>query len=181
MNRKLLSSALVLCLIFAIVSCSKDSSNDSGGGIEPTPLEKSADSLKKFVLGKHFVPVDFYASRPIDYDQTDQDMTKKTDLKPYILPYLADDVIEFRDNGVLHVDQGTILYSGKPTTFDTVWSVETSKALNAVYLNYLDYYYHGRRYTLSTRNDSTMIAYVAWVNPNDGADTATLYTKFLKK
>lgn len=182
MNRTILSASLVFTVLLVAVSCSKDSSNDGGGGTVMTPLEKKADSLRTYVKGKHFIPVDFYSSRPIDYDQDDATIKSETNLKPYIFGYLADDVIVFQDNGKLSVDQMDSMYSGKPEkVFTADWNVETSKALNVVYLNYLDYYYLPKRYTLSTFNDTTMIAYVSWASKIDPTDTATLYTRFLKK
>jgi hypothetical protein len=61
------------------------------------------------------------------------------------------------------------------------WKIETSKAKNEVYLTYLNYTYETRRYTLDYYNNSAMLAYVSWISKINPADTATLYTLFLKK
>jgi len=181
MNRKLLSSSLALCLVLAVVSCSKDSSTDSGGGTVLTPLEKRADSLKQYVVGKHFVPVDFWSDTPIDYIEDDDSVKAETDLKKYILGYLADDFITFEAGGNLVVDQRDSVFAGKPATFTATWAVTMSKADNAVYLNYLDYYYEPRRYSLLTFTDTELVMFVDWTSTKDPTKKARLYTRFEKK
>src|SRR6478735_4386188 len=103
MKPRLLTSFFTVLVILVIVSCSKDSSN-SGGGTLPTALEKRADSLAKYVVGKHFMPVDFYASRAIDYNEDDSIVESRTDLSSFIMGYLKDDSIVLRDDSSIYVD-----------------------------------------------------------------------------
>src|SRR5690349_13245355 len=105
MKPKFLPSTLFLLLCVVVSSCSKDSSDKV-----KSPLEQKAESLEAFLTGKHFVPVDFYSSRAIDYDQDDAEIKLQTDLKPYLLPYLSDDIITFGTKPLLTVDQGKELY-----------------------------------------------------------------------
>ena len=177
MKLKLILALVIVPITLLVGSCSKNSDDTT----QPSQLEKRADSLNKYVLERHFIPVDFYSSRPIDYNQDDTLIELNTDLKPFILPYLADDTIIFIDNGTLNIDQGSILYSVLPKQFTMPWKIETSKAKNEVYLLYLNYTYESRRYTLDYYNESEMLAHVLWVSKINPADTATLYTLFVKK
>ena len=147
-------------------------------------LEKRADSLKTYVVNQHFIPVDFYASRPIDYKQDDTDTTRVTDLRPYILPYLLDDTITFQPNGILDLDQGDSLYPvppNPPLEPPFYWEVGTIKAKNEVFFLYLDYLYTPKRYTLDYFTDTAILAHVPWESKINATDTATLYTRFRKK
>src|SRR6478609_9475866 len=105
MKSKLDLPLVIILIICIVASCSKDSSNDDGGGgggggTQLTPLEKQADSLYHNVIEKHFIPVDFYTLHKIDYDQDDNKPEAITDLTKFILRYLTDDVITFKDDGV---------------------------------------------------------------------------------
>jgi hypothetical protein len=182
MKPKFLPATLFLLLCAMVISCSKDSSDKV-----KSPLEQKAESLEAFLTGKHFVPVDFYSSRAIDYNQDDAETRLETNLKPYLLPYLADDIITFGTKPLLTVDQGKEKYiagPGMPTVdsaYTTVWGVGTIKAKDEVFFQYLDYNYTERRYTLDYYNDSTILAHVPWVSKTSQTDTATLYTLFRKK
>jgi len=180
MKPTLLPPTLVVLLIIVVLSCHKETSGK-------TELEKRKDALQTYVSHKHFIPVDFYADRAIDYNEDDSNQTRSTDLKPFILPYLSDDKIVFEDNNRLHVDQGPNQYerpADEPqldSAFDTNWSIETSKAKNEVYLNYLSYTYYPERYTVDTFNDAKMVAHIRWRSKKDINDTANLYTRFEKR
>jgi len=186
MKQRLLPATLFALVSVALFSCHKEPSN-SGGGTPKTPLEKRADSLYQYVLNQHFVPVDFYASDSIDYNQDDTVINLATDLKPFIMFYLADDIIIFEEqDSTLNVNQGTDLYIKPvppqvPQTFKTKWSIGTIKATNEVYFNYLNYTYEPRRYILDYYNDTTMLAHVPWESKIDSNDKALLYTLFRKK
>jgi len=180
MKPKSILALVIVPITLLVGSCSKNSDSPTQPS-PPSPLEKRADSLNNYVLERHFIPVDFYSSQPIDYNQDDIAIDLNTDLKPFILPYLADDTIIFIDNGTLNIDQGSILYSVFPKQFTMPWKIETSKAKNEVYLLYLNYTYESRRYILDYYNDSEMLAHVPWVSKINSIDTATLYTLFKKK
>ena len=175
MNLKLLSLAAICLVSLASGSCKKETSDD---------LQKQADEFQAYLIGKHFVPDAFYASRPIDYDLTDSDPTPSQDLEKYILKHLFDDSIVFKPNEVLLVDQGDSLYDTPgteddlDTTFVRTWKIETSKAKNQVLLTYLDYFYEPKRYILDHFNESEILMHVVW---GSEPDTALLYTKLVKK
>jgi hypothetical protein len=186
MNLKVVPSTLIIVFILIGFSCKKESSN-SGGGTQMTALEKRADSLNKYVVNQHFIPIDFYASKPIDYNQDDSSTNLSIDLKPFILPYLTDDRIVLMDNNVLHVDQGGLTYTRPagelqlPPVFDSVWAIETSKAKNEVYLQYLSYTYYQQRYIVDSFSNTTMVVHIPWVSKIDTSNKALLYTRFEKK
>jgi hypothetical protein len=188
MTLKVVPSTLIILFILIGFSCKKESSN-SGGGTVMTRLEQRADSVKNYVVGKSFIPVDFYASKAIDYNQDDSIIQSITDLKPYIMRYLSDDIIVLREDHHIDVNQGAMRYyppSGDidtlPPTFDSLlWEVTTKKATNEVFLDYLNYTYEPRRYSVEYFNDTAMLAYVIWRNQLNSADTARLYTRFRKK
>ena len=184
MKSKLDLPLVIILIICIVASCSKDSSNDDGGGgggTQLTPLEKQADSLYHNVIEKHFIPVDFYTLHKIDYDQDDNKPEAITDLKKFILRYLTDDVITFKDDGVkkiLKIDQMDIRDTIHEKTFEKEWNIGTIKATNEVYLEYLNYTYDIKRYTLDHFNDTSILIHVLWKGQN--GDTATLYTLLSK-
>jgi hypothetical protein len=188
MTLKVVPSTLILLFILIGFSCKKESSNGGGGTVMP-PLEKRADSVKNYVVGKSFIPVDFYASKPIDYNQDDSIIQSITDLKPFLMLYLTDDKIVLRADHHIDVDQGTKRLLPVPPDTDTLplkfdsllWEVTTKKATNEVFLDYLNYTYEPRRYSVESFNETGMLAYVIWQSKLDPADTARLYTRFLKK
>ena len=95
MNLKALPLTVIFLVSLASGSCKKETSDD---------LQKQADEFQAYLIGKHFVPDAFYASRPIDYDLTDSDPTPSQDLEKYILKHLFDDSIVFKPNEV-HPEQ----------------------------------------------------------------------------
>jgi len=176
MKRNILILALATVTLISTNSCQKD---DAGGTSE---LEKKAIDLQNYVVNNRFIPVDFYADSPIDYVESDATVLAETDLKKYIFPYLSDDVITFNADKTLLIDQGTLKMEGETQqTFTRSWSTETSKAKNVVYLNYLDYFYDPRRYTLVEWTDTSILAYVDWTSKADPTKTAKIYTRFQKK
>lgn len=176
-SRTLIFSALTVLLMVS-VSCNKDNSTTGGGGV--SEIEQKANAFKTYLTGKSFIPVDFYSNIPIDYDETDNNTATTTDLKPYILPYLSDDVIVLNSGGTITLNQGSkLIPPPNVAPSNPVWGVEFSKAKNEVYLNYLDYYYVATKYVLDDYNDSVMVAHVIWKN-NAQTVTANLYTKFRK-
>lgn len=176
MKRNLLILALATVTIVTTNSCQKD---DAGGTSE---LQKKAVELENYVVNNRFIPVDFYSDTPIDYIENDATVLAETDLKKYIFPYLNDDIITFNPDKTLLVDQGSIMIQGNDAkTFTRTWSTETSKAKNVVYLNYLDYFYDQRRYTLVEWTDTSIIAYIDWTSKADPTKTAKIYTRFQKK
>ena len=176
MKRNILILALAAVTIISMNSCQKD---PAAGTSE---LEKKAVELQNYVVNNRFIPVDFYSDTPIDYLETDATVLAETDLKKYIFPYLKDDVITFNPDKTLLVDQGTEKMEGEDQqTFTRSWSTETSKAKGLVYLNYLDYFYEPRRYTLVEWNDTSIIAYVDWTSKKNPTKTAKIYTRFEKK
>jgi len=176
MKRSILILALATVTIVTTNSCQKD---NTGGTSE---LQKKAAELEAYVANNSFVPVDFYSDVPIDYIESDATVLAETDLKKYIFPYLADDVITFNPDKTLTVDQGAIKMEGNAQqTFTRQWSTETSKQKNVVYLNYLDYFYDPRRYTLVEWTDTSILAYVDWTSQADPTKTAKIFTRFQKK
>ena len=186
MKQRLLPSTLLVLVSVALLSCHKEPS-DSGGGAQKSKLEMRADSLNHFVRNQHFIPIDFYASKPIDYNQEDSAINLSRDLKPFIMQYLTDDIIVLMDNDTLRVDQGRLTYTRPagelqlPTKFDSVWKIETSKAKNEVYLQYLTYTYYQQRYVVDSFSNTTMVAHIPWVSKIDSNDKALLYTRFVKR
>jgi hypothetical protein len=175
MNLKAIPLIVIFLVSIAASSCKKETSDD---------LQKRADEFKAYLIGKHFVPDEFYASRAIDYDLTDGDPTPSENLNKYILKHLFDDTIVFESNGDLLVDQGDSLYHPPApeeelhSTFLRHWKIETSKAKNQVLLTYLDYFYKEKRYILDHFNQTEILMHVVWGNE---PDTALLFTKLIKK
>jgi hypothetical protein len=176
MKRNILILALATVTIISTNSCQKE---DTGG---TTELQKKATELQNYVVNNKFIPVDFYSDTPIDYVENDATVLAETDLKKYIFQYLTDDEITFNPDKTLLVNQGTIKMEGETDqTFTRTWGTETNKAKNLVYLNYLDYFYEPRRYTLVEWTDTSIIAYVDWTSKADPTKTAKIYTRFQKK
>src|SRR4030095_4407366 len=142
MKPKFVLPMVFILITIGIVSCSKDSSN-SGGGKQLSLLEKRADSLYHYVKEKHFIPVDFYSLDSIDYNQEDAVIELNKDLRKFILPYLADDTITFKDGGSLEINQGDSLISNSSfgKIFYGTWDIGTIKASKEVFLMYLSYTY----------------------------------------
>jgi hypothetical protein len=170
MYLKALPLTVIVLISLAAGSCKKETSDD---------LQKRADEFQAYLIGKSFIPKDFYSDIPIDYDQDDADPTPLTDLKEYILDYLDDDTIVFLANGKLDIDQGDILYPGgvnEPKFPDNPeWSIEIKKAANEVLFNYLEYKYQEQRYVLDHFNDTEILAHIMVTT---GGQTAKLSTRF---
>lgn len=176
MKRNFLILALAAAAVVTTSSCQKD---DTGGTSE---LQKKALDLETKVTNNKYIPVDFYSDTPIDYMEDDATVLAETDLNKYIFPYLKDDEITFNPNKTLTIDQGTTkIETIADQTFQRSWSTETSKSRNEVYLNYLDYFYDPRRYTLVEFTDTTILAYVDWTSKADPTKKAKLFTRFVKK
>lgn len=174
MKRIILIPALAF-LALAFNSCQKEDNNSS-------ELDQKASQLESYVVNKYFVPVDFYSDTPIDYMEDDNVVMQETDLKKYIYPYLADDQIMFNADKTLTVQQNSTKMPGNDSaTLTRSWSTQTSKSKNEVYLNYLDYFYNPRRYTLVEWTDTSILAYVDWTSKNDPTVKARLYTRFEKQ
>jgi len=176
MKRSFLILALASVTMISTNSCQK---NPDEGTSE---LQKKAVELEAYVTNNHFIPVDFYSDSPIDYIESDAQVLAETDLKKYIFTYLSDDVITFNTNKTLTVDQGVLKMDGKPEQIlNRTWSTETSKAKGLVYLNYLDYFYDQRRYTLVEWTSTHIIVYIDWTSKADPTKTAKIYTRFEKQ
>jgi hypothetical protein len=176
MKRNILILALATITIISTNSCQKD---DSAGTSE---LQKKAVELENYVVNNRFIPVDFYSDTPIDYIENDATVLAETDLTKYIFNYLKDDEITFNPDKTLVINQGTNKIDNNPEqTFTRTWSTETSKAKNVVYLNYLDYFYDPRRYTLVEWTNTSILAYIDWTSKADPTKTAKIYTRFQKK
>jgi hypothetical protein len=175
MKRSILILALASVTLISTNSCQKETEGKS-------ELQKKAADLGNYVVNNKFIPVDFYSDTPIDYIETDAQVLAEKDLKKYIFPYLADDVITFNPNNTLIVDQGTIKMETKPEKVfqATNWSTDFSKAKNLVYLTYLDYFYAERRYNLVSWDTAGILVYIDWTSKADPTKTAKLYTKFLR-
>lgn len=177
-RRTLFLASAIATLIFT--SCQK--SETSASGSNQSEIEKSALSLEAYVVNKHFTPVDFYSDVAIDYDETDNVVASETDLKKYILPYLADDQILFNANKTLTVNQSEMTMPGQDSAvLSRVWNISFSKSKNEMYLAYLDYFYEPAKYTVVSFDDTSILAYVNWTSKVDPSKTARLYTRFQKQ
>lgn len=178
MKRILCFSSLALLLMVSI-SCQKETATPGG---TKTAVEKRADSLTAYVVSKHFIPVDFYSDVAIDYDETDNITESITDLKKFILPYLADDVITFNSDKSLVVNQNAQKMPGNDSAvLNRKWDITFSKSKNEVYLTYLDYFYEPSKYTLVEFTDTNILAYVNWTSTKNPGLTAKLYTRFQRQ
>jgi hypothetical protein len=174
MNLKTLPLTVILLFSLAASSCKKENSDD---------LQKKADAFQEYLIGKHFIPIEFYADREIDYDQTDGVSKLETNLEDYILQYLKDDKIVFLQGGKLSIDQGPLPYvkgSIDDPDFpgDPKWSVTIKKATGEVRFQYLDYKYRQQTYILDHYDSTEILAHISW---SGGGKTATLSTKFEKR
>jgi hypothetical protein len=184
MNRSLQIVALAVFSLFGATSCMKDGEITiyHGPYLSTTPLEQKADSLSKFLIGNHFLPVEFYADKPIDYIETNNTVLAETDLNKYIMNYIKDDVIPFNEDHSLPVMQNALMMPGTDSVvLNRTWSVSTSKEMNEVHLTYLDYYYHSMKYTIVEFKDDYFLGYINWTSQADNTKTAKLFTKFKKQ
>lgn len=163
-------------------SCTRDGDvNFYGPYLTPAEraLNQKAEDLQKFLVGRHFIPVDFYADHPIDYIEENTTVLSETDLKKYILPHLADDIIPFNADKSLPVNQEALKMPGNDSTvLNRTWNVSTSKEKNEVYMDYLDYFYRPLRYTIVEFKGDRMLAFVNWRSKANPTKTARLYTWF---
>lgn len=167
----------LVLLVLVYISCSKEITDD---GPKKSLLELRADTLRDYVLEKHFIPVDFYADHKIDYNQDDAVIDSVSDLKDFIYRYLQDDRIVFRSDSLLYIDQGGNQDGVHERTFTMPWGITSSKAKNELYLTYVDYLYKTTKYTLDYHNENEMLAHVSWQSTVNPADKALLYTLFRK-
>lgn len=184
MNRSLKILTIALFSLVGVSSCMKDGEITiyHGPYLTPTELDIKADSLNKFLIGSRFLPVEFYADKPIDYIETNNTVLAETNLNSYIMNYIKDDVISFNADHTLPVIQNTLKMPGADSAvLNRTWSVSTSKELNELYVTYLDYYYRPLKYTVVEFKDDYFLAYVNWTSQANPTISAKLYTKFQKQ
>ena len=141
MKRTLHMIALAACTMIGLSSCMKDGEITIYHGPYHTAsaLDMKADSLKNFLVGSHFLPVEFYADKPIDYIEINSTVLAETDLNKYIISYIKDDVIPFNEDHSLPVMQNALKMPGADSAvLNRSWSISTSKEKNELYVHYLD-------------------------------------------
>lgn len=160
-------AALASVLILALNSCQKDDD-------VRVELAKKAEEFTAYVKDKRFVPVDFYADKPVDYVETDDVVLAETDLRKYMYNYIKDDQILFDANGVLKIYQNEFkMPENDSAVLIRGWSI--SPSTNTVRVSFVDYDYEPRRYHLVEFSDTSFLAYVDYKN-----DTR-LYSRFSKR
>jgi hypothetical protein len=173
--------AIAAFLMVGITSCTRDGDFNFyvTRGLQ---LEVKQEGFKNFVIGNRFLPVDFYADKPIDYIETNSSVLAETDLKKYMMQYIKDDAIPFNNNHLLPVTQNALKMPGNDSlVLDRNWNISISKEKNELYVHYLDYYYEPLKYTVVEFKDNYFLAYVDWTSKVDPTKTAKLYTKFQKQ
>src|ERR671910_3735516 len=126
MKRTLHIIALAAFTMVGLTSCMKDGEITIYHGPYHTAsaLDMRADSLNDFVIGNHFLPVDFYADKPIDYIETNSTVLAETDLNKYIISYIKDDVIPFNQDHSLPVMQNALKMPGTDSlVLNRTWSI----------------------------------------------------------
>ena len=180
MKRSLHLIAIAAFMMVGMTSCLKDSEMSAHDFTELF-LEIKTQDLNKFLIGNHFIPVEFYSDKPIDYNETNATVLAETNLNKYIINYVKDDVITFNADLSLPVIQNAIKMPGEAAdVLNRSWSISSSKEKNEVYLMYLDYDYTPRQYTVVEFKDNYILMYVDWTSKADPSKTARLYSKFQK-
>ncbi len=147
--------------VFLFTSCNKKGKEN----------EKKANEFKSFTSAKKFKIVDFYADKPVDYDDEDMEIKQETALWPYVKEYIRDDVNRVVDNGQVHIDQMAIKFSGHDeATLIRPFNVLSDRT--GAYLEFVDYFYQPLRYKLQEFKDNYFIIYI------DFRDGAKIYSRY---
>jgi hypothetical protein len=83
MKRSLHLIAIAAFMMVGMTSCIKDAEMSAHDFTELL-LELKTQDLNKFLVGNHFLPVEFYADKPIDYIETNSTVLAETNLNKYI-------------------------------------------------------------------------------------------------
>jgi hypothetical protein len=181
MKRFLHLMAIAAFLTVGMTSCTRDG-DFNFYVMRGLQLEVKQEGFKNFIVGNKFLPVEFYADKPIDYIETNTAVLAETDLSKYIIGYIKDDAIPFAQNHSLPVTQNALKMPGNDSlVLDRTWNISISKEKDELYVTYLDYFYAPLKYTVVEFQDDYFLAYVDWTSKVDPTKTARLYTKFKKQ
>lgn len=169
---KIFTSVLSALLLLILGSCQKNLSEK-----EDANKQKAAE-FKTFLTssGVKFHAVDYWAEKPIDYDQTDDKVVLETDLKKYIRDYLLDDDIYFGTNGIITFVQNQVkISSNSAAEIHVPYRAEGDA--NGVLFDYIDDQYKPLTYYLHEQGATYFV--LEWKRPTDGVKLYSRYDQVL--
>lgn len=152
----------IFCLFAALIttSCNKTSKEE----------EKKASEFRAFTSAKKFKIVEFYADKPVDYEENDNEVKAETELWVYVKDYIRDD-INIVDNNQVQIHQNDVKMPGSDAvTLTRPFNVGSDRS--GAYLEFVDYFYEPLRYKLFEFKDNYFIIYV------DFKGGAKLFSKY---
>jgi hypothetical protein len=172
---KLITYSLALFIALGSLSaCSKDD-DDGGdnGGASEADIAK-ANEFKTYVVEKKFQVSEYYADKPIDYVDTDNEVKQETDLWPYVSSWIRDDFNLFTSNNEVKIQQNGKLIAGNDSAVVTRnYAIGADK--DGPYLDFINHEYKPLRYRLVEFNSSYFLVYVNWHS------NSKVYSKFSVK
>jgi len=150
---KTLLTLVVIAGVFS--SCQKSTTDNTDKN------QEKAAAFKAFISapGVKFRPKSFFAEQPIDYIETDTEVTLETDLNKYIRPYLLDDDVIFNSNGTLTFNQNAVkINNDNADVINMTWFVNANA--DGVLLHYIDDQYNAADYYLEDFTDSYFRLYI---------------------
>ncbi len=165
---KLIHYILIAFSLQLFTSCEKELSLESGN---VNVNEVKAKEFQVFILAKKFRLKTFYSDIPIDYIRYDTQVKSETNLWPYVINYLKDDINIFQNNAEVTIEQNT---NKMPGLSDSVLLRAYSIGIDneGVYMNFLDYQYQPLKYRLFKKDVDYFILSIK------GDQNNTLYSRF---
>ena len=148
-----LSGTLMAIILFT--SCKK------GDDISSENKQK-ADEFKASVAAKKYQVKEYYADKPIDYDEQDEEVKAETDLFNYVSPWIKDDWNVFDvASGQVSISQNEHKFAGND---DEVimknFAIDADK--DGVYFDFLNYQYQTLKYRLVEFTNEYFVVYADW-------------------
>ncbi len=131
---------LVFILAAGMFSCKKD---EGGASAED---KAKAEAFKTYVASKQFRISEYYADKPIDYIEDDEEVRAETDLMHYVSIWIKDDSNIFDFNtGKVTIIQNTHKVPGNDADQITR-DISVGADKGGAYLNFLSYLYEPLKY-----------------------------------
>lgn len=159
-----MKTILLSLSILLLFSCKKEE-------ISASPeVEIQTQAFTEFIKSGTFQLVEFYSDIPIDYNPSDANTQKETQLWGYVLPHVKDDHLVFGSEKTVKIIQNAVKHNSLPDAeLSRPFSIASAK--NKTIFNFVDYNYTPLQYVLHKQTATSFIVYVQ-------RDNAKLYSKF---
>ena len=146
----------LIATLILLAGCRKEVSVE----LPQTHVDK-ANEFKKAVDQRKFRLTAFYSDVPIDYVEDDAEVKRETNLWGYVSGYLKDDIMLFRNDTDVDVDQNLIKMPGEATQILQRKYIIRADA-DGAYMKFLDYQYNPLEYHLHEITNDYFILYLPW-------------------